>query len=263
MKISADCQPFLSGRRFSSHLEVQFDFDGDDRRYRSRVDWLLDICRGKNVLHVGCVDHDVGSIRHKMLKRKWLHQLLVEVSSCCHGIDLNTAGIEFMRTELGYDEVTSANAVGDVPREILNRNWDVLLLAEVLEHIGNPVEFLTRMHDKYKHCARELIITVPNAFAFENLRFIRRKKESINSDHFFWFTPYTLARVVTEAGMSPGEIIMCRGGVVKPWQLFRNLRLAKNPLLRNNILMRIPLQQSVDQEACRSETEREEIRQAA
>ncbi|MDA0833992.1 MAG: hypothetical protein O2955_05760 [Planctomycetota bacterium] len=263
MKLSADCQPFLSGRRFSSHLEVKFDFDGDDHRYRSRVDWLLDICRGKQILHVGCVDHDIGSIRSKMLKRKWLHQLLVEVSACCHGIDLNAEGIEFMRTELGFDELTVANAVGDIPGEILNRNWDVLLLAEVLEHIGNPVDFLTRMYEKYRHCARELIITVPNAFAYENLRFIRRRKENINSDHFFWFTPYTLAHVVTEAGMSPGEIIMCRGGVVKPWQLYRNSRLSKNPLLRNNILMRIPLNQSNDQQSITFETEHDELRHAA
>lgn len=253
MKISADCQPFLSGQRFSSHLAVHFDFDGEDRLYRSRNDWLVDLCRGKRVLHIGCVDHDIRMIRAKMARRKWLHQLLVESAACCHGIDLNAEGIEFMRDELGYDEVTTANAVGDVPSEILDREWDILLLAEVLEHVGNPVEFLTRMHEKYRHCAGELIITVPNAFAVENLRFIRRKQESINSDHFFWFTPYTLARVVTEAGMSPGEIIMCRGGVVKPWQVFRNSRFAKNPLIRNNILMRIPLRESGEREMLRSD----------
>ncbi len=263
MKISPDCQPFLSGRQFSSHLEVKFDFDGDDRRYRSRADWLVDICKEKYVLHVGCVDHDVGTIRMKMSRRKWLHQLLVETSACCHGIDLNAAGIEYMRQELGYDELTAADAVGDVPPEILNRSWDILLLGEVLEHIGNPVEFLTELHRKYRHCAKELIITVPNAFAVENLRFVRRKRENINSDHFFWFTPYTLARIVTESGMSPGEIIMCRGGVVKPWQLFRNSRLTRNPLLRNNILMRIPLQHSKNEDQYLMDNDMSEIKQAA
>ena len=55
----------------------------------------------------------------------------------------------------------------------------------------------------------KLIITVPNAFSLENLFFTLSKKECINSDHRYWFSPYTIAKICTLAEIEIEEYHFC------------------------------------------------------
>lgn len=120
---------------------------------------------------------------------------------------------------------------------ITESQWDYLVLAEVLEHIDNPVRFLQAPVARYKHCVRALIITVPNAFDEGNQRFAKQHTEGINSDHRYWFTPYTLCKVAHAAGLEIDSLRTCHNGVVKRRSVLKNRRLSRYPLLRNNIML--------------------------
>jgi hypothetical protein len=54
--------------------------------------------------------------------------------------------------------------------------------------------------------ARELVTTTPNVFRIQNLINTLRAREYINSDHRYWFSPYTLAKVLSQAGYDDVEI---------------------------------------------------------
>ena len=49
------------------------------------------------------------------------------------------------------------------------------------------------------------VITVPNALCFTRKAVFMNGFERINTDHRYWFTPYTIAKVMYEAGIMPEE----------------------------------------------------------
>ena len=112
-----------------------------------------------------------------------------------------------------------------------------MVLAEIVEHIDNPVAFLRSLADRYRGSVEAFIITVPNAFDEGNQRFAMSDIEAVNSDHRFWFTPYTICKVAHAAGLSIDTVRTCQNGVIKRRHPWRNRRLARRPFLRNGIIL--------------------------
>ena len=237
MRLKADVIPYLNGEKFSNGLMVEFDFESEDGAVRSRIDWLELLCTNKKIIHVGCVDHNSQQIQHKLKRNKWVHARLSECASRCLGIDNNESGISYLKNEMGYHDVECVDLIKDESRLIGQSSWDYLLLGEVLEHIDDPVQFLRCLRKKYATHVNELLITVPNAFGRDIIRRVKQNKEPINTDHRYWFTPYTLAKVVWAAGLSIRYFRLCQNGVVKRRSWLKNLRLKTQPLTRNNIIL--------------------------
>ncbi|MBE9547614.1 MAG: hypothetical protein IMF10_09025 [Proteobacteria bacterium] len=110
-----------------------------------------------------------------------------------------------------------------------------------MEHVDNPVLFLDSIKRKYSKHIDKLIITVPNAFKIENFIFIKNDNiEMINSDHRYWFTPYTLGKVVTRACLKIEGY-----GFFQSYQVTRGSEMEKelliNPAMRDTILMIVDL----------------------
>jgi hypothetical protein len=226
----------LRGDGFSKGLDVGFEWDEQDALLRSRLDWLAQLCADRDVIHVGCVDHSAEVVERKRRQGRWLHGRLCESARRCFGIDLDSTGIEYLR-KLGYEDVAAIDLLADDCAAIRARRWDQLLLGEVLEHLDDPVGFLAALREKFSACVQTLVITVPNAFAQRNHERARAGIEKINTDHRFWFTPYTLAKVVIRAGLTPDRFVLCESGTIEPRKRLRNLRLRRRPLLRNDIIL--------------------------
>lgn len=238
MQLRQEHLPFLTGQKFSSGLAVNFEITPDDKILHDRIHWLQEQCRGKRIIHLGCVDHNVAMIDMKRKKGRWLHGCLDDVADRCYGVDLDADGIEYMR-QVGYPDVKAVDIVAASDPEIMTQQWDALVVAEVLEHIGDPVAFLRAIKNRYAGSIDEMILTVPNAFSYEITRMAWRGRELINSDHRYWFTPYTISKVMTEAGFRIEKIAMLSYRVRRtPWKrwFYRN-----HPLLRQNIGVRVKL----------------------
>jgi 2-polyprenyl-3-methyl-5-hydroxy-6-metoxy-1,4-benzoquinol methylase len=237
MKLQNDDLPYITGEAFSNGRAFEFELEEEDSLYRSRTHVLTDLVRDKQIIHVGCVDHDVKSIEKKITKGKWLHKELDEAAARCLGVDINQEGVDYIKSTLGYSDVMVSDVTDDPAAELANENWDYFLLPEVLEHINNPVDFLQRLHANFSDNVGRLVITVPNAFTPDNARYARQGKEVINTDHRYWFTPYTLSKVVMAAGFSVNRITMCRHGKVKKRSVFKNRWFSRHPLMRSDIVM--------------------------
>jgi len=238
MHIRAEHQPFLTGEKFSPGLVADFDLSAADRELLDRIAWLQNLCRDKRVVHLGCVDHSIEMIDNKRAKGRWLHERLDKVAAHCYGVDLQADGIAYIQ-KLGFANVSAVDIVAQPDPEITARHWEALVIPEVLEHVDNPVSFLRSIRSHYAHCIDEVILTVPNAFSREIFRLARRGCEMINTDHRYWFTPFTIAKVLTAAGMQVDEIVMLNYRVRKsPWKRWYDRR---HPLLRQNIGVRARL----------------------
>ncbi|WP_346936998.1 glycosyltransferase [Clostridium sp.] len=218
---------YLSGDKFSSGLKVYVE--NNNMKIVDRISYLVEVCKNKNVIHLGCADH-LELIDSKRQNNLWLHDLLTNVSQKCIGFDINEEAIDYINKELKISNVFYENIISKKCDMICNSNWDIMVIGEILEHVNNPVEFLSKIKTLYKGSLQKLVITVPNALRLENYIFSQSGYECINSDHRYWFTPYTISKVVYESGLKVEEIFMTTGYKVEDENI-------KNVLMKNNILM--------------------------
>jgi hypothetical protein len=204
MKIEPNVLKYLKGEVFQSSLNVEIS--KEKHRMISRESAITEIIRNTNVIHIGCSDHK-EIINDKIKNNIWLHKLITENSKRCIGIDIDKESIEFIKNELGYQNVFYGNILTDDFRNITENNWDYAVFGEIVEHLDNPVHFLKVFKEKYGKNVSRFIITVPTVYNKRQFANMMNYREVINSDHRFWFTPYTISKVLVSAGYNPDKII--------------------------------------------------------
>lgn len=171
---------------------------------KGRQDFVIERCRGKKVLHLGCVDS--GYLQKKLERKELLHQKLYNVSAELWGVDIDTAGISLLR-EQGFENLL----VGDVHYidrllQLKEQRFDIIVATEILEHLMNPGLFLKAIQKVMVPEHTELIISVPNAFGLSRLFHLLRGVEFVHPDHNFWFSYYTLINLLKKSGLEVQEV---------------------------------------------------------
>lgn len=187
---------YLCGKRLSTGMTFNFPCS---KNVISRINYIEKKCINKKVIHVGCLDH-TEVIEKKIKSNTWLHQRITDVSQKCIGIDINSQGIKICKEKYGINNILLANIAEHVPDEICAEKFDLLLLPDVIEHISDPLSFLSAMHKNLSPYVSRMLITTPYAFRFINIKKAIKNQELINTDHRFWFTPYTLSKLLVLAG---------------------------------------------------------------
>jgi predicted TPR repeat methyltransferase len=165
------------------------------------------------VLHVGFADHS-PLIDEKRRSGAWLHDRISEVAQRAVGVDIDAEVVEMLKAK-GVQDIYALDVTQEVTEPaIRDTAFDLVILGEVLEHIGNPVAFLQGLKANFGRPGQRLLVTVPNALNLHSVLDIARTQECVNTDHRFWFTPYTLARVLTEAGFTVDQVETCLWGEV-------------------------------------------------
>lgn len=168
-----------------------------DKHVETRLEALITLVKGKRVLHVGCCDH-IEIIEEKRKKGIWLHDLLCAASAFCAGIDIDAASVDYVR-KLGFPDVYCADVTQGLPRPLAQGQFDVVVVGEVVEHVDAPVSFLRGIREAISS-PHMVVVSVPNAFFLENFENAICGVERINTDHRFWFTPYTISKILSQAG---------------------------------------------------------------
>lgn len=243
MRIGPEMSPYLCGEAFSSGLRMVISDPGEPVLDRLAI--LERLAKGKNVVHLGCADH-VPLIEAKRSRGQWLHERLCNVSRRCLGIDIDPDGIRFLRERLGFKDVVCANLLEDEVPEVSLEKWDVVVAGELIEHMDEPVRFLSGVRRVCLDRVQTLVATVPNALCWTNTRMATQHAEYINSDHRYWFTPYTLAKVASRAGLKPTSFQFCRscppqapsfGDYVRLGRALDYHMMRRYPALRETIVM--------------------------
>jgi 2-polyprenyl-3-methyl-5-hydroxy-6-metoxy-1,4-benzoquinol methylase len=195
---------YLEGKKFSSGYCFNINFPVILER--NRVDLLVNLCSGKKIIHFGCADH-IPLIKEKIKDGQHLHSRLEDNASKLIGLDSDRKAVDYLKKNCGFNDVYKFDLFSnEIPTEIDNMKFDYIILGEVLEHVDNPVSFLAEMNKKFSKIVPQIIVTVPNIASIIRLRQIAKNYECINTDHRYWFTPYTLSKVVLRAGMNLTKI---------------------------------------------------------
>jgi hypothetical protein len=244
MKLDDRWRRALSGETFSSADAFRVDAAADDPA--TRFDAARRLAAGRRVLHVGCVDH-LPLIDQKIAAGTWMHEVLVGAAGHCGGVDIDPVGIDALRSR-GYSDLW-IDDIANPSTDVVTQGWDLLFLGEMVEHLDDPVSYLARVREVWQGRCRSLALTVPNAFGWATLRAaLAQGAESINTDHRYWFTPYTIAKVATRAGLDVERLYLCEafgrvdGGLLsRSKQQLLQAVLARRPLLRSVIVVELTL----------------------
>lgn len=167
--------------------------------YIGRLNFVIEYTKGKDVLHLGCVDEGLSEL--KIQHGLWLHKHLLETTKSLYGVDVNRQGIEWMRLQ-GIPNLYLADIeeIGLI-EEIVSQKFDLILLTEVLEHIDNPGKLLTSIRPLFQP-ETEMLVTVPNATSLANLIGNWQGSEYVHPDHNYWFSKHTVLSLFNKFGYS-------------------------------------------------------------
>jgi 2-polyprenyl-3-methyl-5-hydroxy-6-metoxy-1,4-benzoquinol methylase len=170
---------------------------------RDRTEHLKELARGLNVLDVGCTGRK-GSGKLPV-HADTLHHALRPVCASLTGLDIDAEGIEAMRTA-GYRVVC-----GDVASARLDQTYDVIIAAEIIEHLPNPGVALCNLKAHLKE-GGTLVVTTCNPFYYrQQSRIFRHAAIQVNAHHTCWYDPLTLARMLRSAGF-----VVVKGAWISP-----------------------------------------------
>lgn len=203
MKFNSEINKYLTGESFSAGLNIPFS----EEKYpeHSRIEKILEITKNKRVIHVGCADH-LPLIQEKINNKKWLHILLLENTTKCIGVDTNNLAVDFINNDLGINEVYCFDILSDNNIIQDDIHWDYMIFGEIIEHIDNPIAFMAKIKEKYNGKVDKILVTAPNVFNLLTINDIKNNTENINTDHRYWFSPYTLTKILTISGFKNFEL---------------------------------------------------------
>jgi len=189
---------YVRGDKFSNGYKMHMHMTDIEQ---DRDTYLCNKLKDKRVIHMGFLDH-YELFEKKLADNTWLHRKLVNACKVCAGCDLHEHMIHEVQQRLGYNHLYAWDVLHDsVPDEILSENWDTVLVPDVLEHVTDDVLFMKQVKKKLGGITQNIIITVPNAFSFQNFWFTEKGIECINSDHRHWYSVFTLAKCMHDAGI--------------------------------------------------------------
>jgi len=161
---------------------------------RDRTACLAKPAAGLDVLDIGCTGRK-GSGRLPDCAST-LHHEIRPVCASLTGLDIDAEGVEVMR-KAGYHAVC-----GDVSSASLNQRFDVIIAAEVIEHLPNPAMALCNLKGHLKNSGT-LVLTTCNPFYYrQQSRIVRHGAVQVNAAHTCWYDPLTLARMLRSAGFT-------------------------------------------------------------
>lgn len=158
-----------------------------------RVKSLLNLARGRSVLHLGCADPE-NIWQGEVLKNSHLQFLMMSVAKEVYGIDIDEKALSFLATKYGVQNLFVAN-VQDLRNAPIEKTFDIILAAELIEHLSNPGLFLDGVK-RFMHNQSILAITTPNAFALKTWIWHFLGRESAHKEHTFMFYPSGLIRLL-------------------------------------------------------------------
>ncbi len=166
-------------------------------RPKPREQLISDFCRGKDVLDIGCVNHNIDNT----YSDQWLHQSVVKVAKSCLGLDILEEEIKDL-SERGFD-VMAADATR--PLEVA-RTFDVIVLGNLIEHLANFEGLLLNINRLLRPEGCVLVIT-PNPFYREQYFYSAFKNDIlINPEHTCWIDPVALDQLVRRYGLSTRSV---------------------------------------------------------
>ena len=161
-----------------------------------KIAFVVSYCQGKDVLDIGCVQHDPEAYRNRF----WVHKAVAAVAKSIVGVDLHEEGVKVLQAQ-GFNVVVANAECFD-----LGCTFDVIVAGDIIEHLEDFNGFLESCKSHLRPGGR-LIISTPNPWYWRNIiKAALHTEVNNNPEHVCWICPRTLRQLVARHGMELGEI---------------------------------------------------------
>jgi 2-polyprenyl-3-methyl-5-hydroxy-6-metoxy-1,4-benzoquinol methylase len=162
-----------------------------------RRTYILDACRDRRVLHLGCVDHPF--LHERLASGDLLHAAIDACAAELWGIDLDRTGLETLRAA-GFTNLYEAD-IERLESVAITGRFDVIVAGEIIEHLTSPGAFLRQVPRLLAPGGR-LLVTVPSAQSIRLAANALRRVEVVHPDHKAYFSPHTLTELLQSSGLA-------------------------------------------------------------
>ena len=176
-----------------------------------REKYLMEISRGKRVLHFGFLDSPF--CEEKLNNGLLIHEQLKKAASFVYGLDIDGEALELYRKKTG----DLNNGLLDIQKPLpaadyLANKYDVILFPEVLEHLLHPALALGNLREIcLRNPGAKLCITTPNAYSTMAFFIAVTGDELVHPDHYFYFSPTILRKLVRDTGFKMEDLQLYAG----------------------------------------------------
>lgn len=175
----------------SQHKPNVKDFSEEIAWDDHKIRFVIPYCRDKDVLDLGCVQHNPENYKSKY----WLHKALAQVANSLEGMDLYEEGVEYLK-KLGYHVI-----VGNAEHFDTGKKYDVIVAGDLIEHLENLGDFLTCCQSHLRPGGR-LLLSTPNPWYWRNVvKALLFGRVSSNCEHTLWMCPTVLGQLLARHNM--------------------------------------------------------------
>ena len=142
---------------------------------------ILEMAKGRRVLNVGAAGNATYYRDHGT--NGWLQASLCNVAGTLVGLDLDAEEAQ-VATELGF-----VLHVGNCETVDLSETFDLIILADVLEHVDGPAQAMSNMI-RHLSPGGKIVLTTPNAtFVGNVINALLRRGPNVYWDHVNLYVP--------------------------------------------------------------------------
>lgn len=162
----------------------------------SKFDRILQLATGKDVLDCGCVG---SRLEDPSGVAATSHYQIARVARRCVGVDI-VADEVAKRRDAGYDV-----RVANVETMDLGETFDVVVAADLIEHLSNAGSFLDRAAAHLRDDGLLCLVT-PNLWSANTvLKSLAGLRVAVNAEHTCWYDPVTLVQLLRRHNFEPVE----------------------------------------------------------
>jgi 2-polyprenyl-3-methyl-5-hydroxy-6-metoxy-1,4-benzoquinol methylase len=160
---------------------------------------VVELCRGKRVLHLGCTDWPFTE--EKIREHSLLHAMIAEVATDLVGVDISDEGLAHLAKADPKWKLVNADACTYVP----DFPVDVVVASELIEHLENPGQ-LFRGIARWATEKVSVVVTTPNAQSLKSALRALVGKEECHPDHTVVFSTKTITQLLDRTGWDVEKI---------------------------------------------------------
>jgi 2-polyprenyl-3-methyl-5-hydroxy-6-metoxy-1,4-benzoquinol methylase len=154
-------------------------------------------CRGKSVLDIGCVNHNLENVDVP----DWQHAAIVEVAA-------NVLGVDYLQEEV--QELANRGfrvVAADISKPIrISERFDVIVIGHLIEHLSGLDGLMSNVQNLLKPGGC-ILISTPNPFYREQYFYVAFKNRlTVNREHTYWIDPLTLDQLARRFGLMTEDV---------------------------------------------------------
>lgn len=178
-------------------------------KIQERIDGVVGLVSGKDVLHIGLGGHvdNAGATTQRIGEglEDSAHYRIAAVARKVVGIDINPVMIEAMREAVPGEYMLADISKPGLSSE-LDQKFDAVLFLEVIEHLDCFRSALENIRTVLKPGGM-VVVSTTNAFCIERMAKMLFRYESVHEEHTAYFSFLTMKRLLDMNGFTIESIV--------------------------------------------------------